>query len=326
MFVVQALVLTFMTTPLVIAFYPPKYRVHHHGDKPVGDETGTSKGLGSDDEIKTKFAVILDKFECLPPAMTLSQLLYSSASPSSSVSSVDEKTVINASPPIIIEALRLIELTNRTSAMLRSQEAEALIYNDPLITAFRTFGQLNRISVSAGLSVVNHHEFADAVGTHALSTNSQMVIVPWPRGATHVLDEHAVDQRIGTRNPFDGIFHKTTQEDQTSSVIYSEYIRNVFQKSPVDVALFVDRGLASASIGLDHKQHIFLPFFGGPDDRLALRLLVQICMRNKDITANVVRIIKGEGVASPSDVKDGALATVHHVRSSFFVDLTPLIY
>jgi hypothetical protein len=153
--------------------------------------------------------------------MTLSQLLYTSTSPSNSVSSVDEKAAGPLAPLITIEALRLIELTNRTSAMLKSQEAESLIYNDPIVTTYRTFGQLNRLSVSANLSVVNHDEFADAVRAHAASTNSQMVIVPWPRGATHVLEEQAENQHVGTRNPFDGIFHKTTQEDQTSSVIYS---------------------------------------------------------------------------------------------------------
>lgn len=321
MFVLHALILTFMTTPLVIAFYPPKYRVHHRGEKPVGDETGsTSIGPSSDDEIKTKFAVVLDKFESLSPAMMVSQLLYTPNGPSSPLSSVDEKAAIKVGPSTTIEALRLIELTNRTSAMLRSQEAESLIYNDPIVTAYRTFGQLNHLTVSANLSVVNHHEFADAVRAHAASTKSQMVIVPWPRGATHVLEEQAEDQRGGTRNPFDGIFHKTTQDDQTSSVIYSEYIRDVFQRSPIDVALFVDRGLASASVELDAKQHIFLPFLGGPDDRLALRFLVQICEQRRGISATVVRIIKGEGAAKLTDMQDGAMATVHHVRSDFLVD------
>lgn len=302
MFVVHALVLTFITTPLVIAFYPPQYRVHHRGEKPASDKTATVPRPSTDtDEIKTKFALVLDKFESLPPAMTLSQLLHIPASPFSSISSIDEKVAMKSSSrsPITIEALRLMELTTRTSAMLRSQEAETLIYNDPVVTAYRTFGQLNRLAVSASLSVVDQHEFAQAIASHASSTRSQMVIVPWPRGATHVLEEQAEGQQVGTRNPFDGIFHKTTQSDQTSSVVYSEIIRNIFQESPVDVALFVDRGLASVRV--DSRQHIFLPFFGGPDDRLALRFLVQICESNKEITASVVKIIKAEGVKNTDE-------------------------
>jgi hypothetical protein len=33
-----------------------------------------------------------------------------------------------------------------------------------------------------------------------------------------------------------------------------------------------------------------------------------------------VRIIKGEGAAKLTDMQDGAMATVHHVRSDFLVD------
>lgn len=321
MFVVHALVLTFMTTPLVITFYPPKYRVHYRGENPVSDEIATTPRPGTDnDEIKTKFALVLDKFESLPPAMTLSQLLHVPLNPLSSVSSVDEKAAIESSPrsPVTIEALRLIELTNRTSAMLRSQEAESLIFNDPVVTAYRTFGQLNRLAVSANLSVVNQLDFAEAVASHASSTRSQMVIVPWPRGATHVLDEQVENKQVGTRNPFDGIFHKTMQDDQTSSVIYSEFIRDIFRKSPVDVALFVDRGLASADVGVDSRQHLFLPFFGGPDDRLALQFLVQICESNREITATVVRIVKTENVKNIYEPVDPSAAHLVRINLFFF--------
>jgi len=313
MFVVHALVLTFMTTPLVVFFYPPKYRVHHHGVNPESEETATPPRPATDnDKFKTKFALVLDKFESLPPAMTLSQLLHIPSNPFNSASSIDEKTAIKSSPspPITIEALRLIELTSRTSAMLRSQAAESLTFNDPVVTAYRTFGQLNRLAVSANLSVVNQHEFAEAVTSHALSTRSQMVIVPWPRGATHVLDEQAENKQVGTRNPFDGIFHKTMQDDQTSSVIYSEFIRDIFRQSPVDVALFVDRGLASANVGVDSRQHLFLPFFGGPDDRLALQFLVQICESNRETTATVVRIVKTEVKDTYESVDPAAAHTV----------------
>ena len=143
-----------------------------------------------------------------------------------------------------IEVLRLMELTNRTSAVLRSQEAETLILNDPVVSVFRTFGQLNNFNVSANLSVVNFAEFPEAIANHVTATESQMVIIPWARGATSVLDEADAGQQVGARNPFDGVFHKTAVQDQTSSIVYSEFIRNVFAKSPSDIALFVDRGIA----------------------------------------------------------------------------------
>lgn len=301
MFVVHALVLTFITTPLVIAFYPPKYRVHYRGEKtPPGEEAANGHPKPStEDERKTKFAVILDKIESLPAAMTLSQFLYSpslASLPSSQLSTTDEKAgtssaeLEKASPGITIEALRLMELTNRTSDVLRSQEADSLIYNDPVLTIYRTFGQLNFLNITGRLSVVNYDEFPEAISKHVLNTGSEMVILPWPRGVTSVLEETNEDQRAGTRNPFDGIFHKTTTQDQTNSVIYSEFIRQVFAKSPSDVVLFVDRGLTTIPNGFS-KQHLFLAFFGGPDDRLALTFLIQLC-GSPFVTATVVRINK----------------------------------
>jgi len=319
MFVVHALILTFMTTPLVILFYPAKYRIHHHGDKPArGDEAAaTAPRSASDDDTKTRFALLLDKIEALPAAMTLSQLLHSpnALSSASGLSSIDEKAVEAGfkpalagppSPAITIEALRLIELTNRTSAVLRSQEADSLIYNDPVVSVYRTFGQLNHFNVSANLEVVNFDAFPEAIAKHVTDTNSQMVIIPWPRGATSVLEEETQSQRVGTRNPFDGIFHKTTSEDQTSSVVYSEFIRNVFAKSPSDIALFVDRGVFSASSPVN-KQHLFLPFFGGPDDRLALNFLVQLCEQSW-VAATVVRLNKVGATSPTTESGPGAAA------------------
>jgi len=54
---------------------------------------------------------------------------------------------------------------------------------------------------------------------------------------------HHQSQKVGVRNPFDRLFHETTTVDQTSSIIFSEFIHNVFAKSPTgDVALFFDCG------------------------------------------------------------------------------------
>lgn len=308
MFVVHALILTFMTTPLVIAFYPPKYR-HHHRNSPAGEEGAIAPKHHADDERRNKFAVILDKIESLPAAMTFSQLLHSPSSTpvSARLSSINEKAleagldeeeIESTATGVTIEALRLVELTARTSAVIRSQEADALIYNDPVVTVYRTFGQLNHINVSANLSVVNHEEFPEAVAKHVADTQSEMVVIPWPRGVTTVLESEQEGITTGTRNPFDGVFHRTTTQDQTSSVVYSEFIRQTFAKSPSDIALFVDRGLTTLSTGAA-KQHLFLAFFGGPDDRLALSFLVQLC-ENPSVTATVVKVEKTDEVTAKS--------------------------
>ena len=311
MFVVHALILTFMTTPLVLLFYPAKYRVHRSGSRRItGDETATGVKRLSDGATKTKFAIILDKMESLPAAMTLSHLLSSpsSSSPlSSGRTSVNEKAIDvkgdvsdvthSTNPAVTIGLLRLIELTNRTSAVLKSQEAaRSFVHNDPVVSVYRTFGQLNRLNVNASLSVVSQEQFPDTVAKHVSDTGSQMTIIPWPRGVTTIDDD---PQKVGVRNPFDGVFHKTTTVDQTNSVVFSEFIRNVFARSPSDVALFVDRGL---NVGfVSSNQHLFLPFFGGPDDRLALNFLGQLC-EHPSVTATVVRFVTTRnGSGTPED-------------------------
>lgn len=332
MFVVHALILTFMTTPLVLLFYPSKYRIHLRGEKKVtGDEVTHSQKPSSDDENITRFAIVLDKIEALPAAMTLSQLL-ESPSATSSTPNYDEKASVTTSgqsqSTTTIEVLRLMELTNRTSAVLRSQEAETLILNDPVVSVFRTFGQLNNFNVSANLSVVNFAEFPEAIANHVTATESQMVIIPWARGATSVLDEANAGQQVGARNPFDGVFHKTTVQDQTSSIVYSEFIRNVFAKSPSDIALFVDRGIITAPAG-PSPQHIFLPFLGGPDDRLALTFLVQLC-RRPSVSATVVRVTRDEETPVDGSVPALPIGTLPHsvscLRLGFQYYLTTLLH
>ncbi|KAJ7639440.1 Sodium/hydrogen exchanger family-domain-containing protein [Roridomyces roridus] len=307
MFVLHAIILTCMTTPLTLLFYPVKYRSTEAAAIGGDIETGGGRRSTSEDEVKTKFSVVLDRIEQLPAVMVLSKLLQPADGPVplSSLSTADEKemeafpTLANQrmgmggpTGPITVNALRLIELTNRTSAVLRSQEGEVLLHNDPVVSVFRTFGHLNRLVVSAALSVVGYDEFPDAIKRHAVESGSQLVFIPWPRGATSVLDEE--EDPNGVRNPFDGIFHKTTTQDQTGSVVYSEFIRKVFLAASTDVALFVDRGLTMG--GVAEQQHLFLPFIGGPDDRLALSFLVQLC-RNPGVRATVVWVHKTDGGA-----------------------------
>ncbi|KAJ7628091.1 potassium:hydrogen antiporter [Mycena rosella] len=320
MFVLHALILTFMTTPLTLLFYPAKYRVREGKSIPKigGDAEVGGRRSSSDNELKTKFAIVLDKIEQLPAAMTLSQLLQSPSSLAPSLTSVAEEKALEAmsglpysplSPRISIDALRLIELTNRTSAVLKSQEADVLLHNDPIVSVFRTFGFLNRLVVSAALSVVGYDEFPDAIAEHAIEFGSQMVIVPWSRGATSVLmdEEEEHGRSTSARNPFDGIFHKTATQDQTSSVVYSEFIRKVFLRAPTDVALFVDRGLSLQFSAGETDQHLFLPFIGGPDDRLALTFLVQLC-GNPGVHATVVWIRKTDSLLDEKEGTSGMLS------------------
>jgi hypothetical protein len=324
MFVLHALVVTFMTTPLTIWFYPPKHRVHEGArvkDKPKDADEGAERKT-SDDDVKTKFAFVLDRVEQLSSAMALTQLLQppSAASSRTSINSVEEAKAKEAGVPVLsrltvdqplitIDVLRLIELTTRTSAVLKSQAAEALLQSDPIVSVFRTFGYLNHLPVSASLSVVPHNEFSTSIANHVRDSGSHMVIVPWTQAAP------TEDGGEVTHNPFEGLFKQASEQTQPSAVVYSDFVRKVFLNAPCDVALFVDHGVFNSAKAFDAaslNQHLFLPFFGGPDDRLALSFVVQLCA-NPSVTATVIRMHKTEADLTQTNTSDDDVkGTIHH--------------
>lgn len=295
MFVVHAIILTFITTPLVLLFYPPRYRVHLDNasrsdilSRVSGGDYDGKLVADSDYLYKHRITIALDRFEQLPAAMTLTQLLKPSVLTMPSGEKTDDEKPALVPLSMSIDALRLMELSGRTSAVLRSTESEMLLLEDPLITVFKTFGHLNCIPVLPSISVVNYDEYPDAIAEHAERTASQMILVPWSSGH-HVGSQD--EAKVEVHNPFDSIFHRSTPHDAgTNSIAHSEYVRKVFQHSPVDVALFMDQS-RSSKIWAKSSRHLLLPFFGGPDDRLALAFVVQLCM-NKDVSATVLRLSK----------------------------------
>ncbi|THG96362.1 hypothetical protein EW026_g5457 [Hermanssonia centrifuga] len=317
MFVLHALVLTFMTTPLTLLFYPSKYRTHASAarDKASRGSVDSHEGVQaerSQETFKTKFAVVLDRVEQLPAVMTLTQLLQSPSPKPIAISSVSKGSIgdekepasplglpyINGEPSlrISVDALRLIELTDRTSAVLKSQSADALVKIDPILSVFRTFGYLNRMMVTTALAVVGYDEFPSYVDNHTRATGSEMVIIPWSSNLASI-ENNTVEvsnvvgsSSIAVATPFDGLFGPKNTAHNPVSAVQTQYFRKMFAECRIDVALFIDRGLPH-SVDVQGRQHVFLPFFGGPDDRLALSFVVQLCL-NPSTSATVVRFTK----------------------------------
>jgi len=301
--------LTFITTPLTLFFYPPRYRDHIGGAAETAILPGTGSVPPADENMRSKFAVILDSMEQLPPAMTLTQLLkplstsvrpslpekFSEKSPTEK-SSQSEASVIPGPTntcTVSVDAIRLVEWTERTSAVLKSQSVDTLIRNDAVLSIFRTFGRLNNFSMSSFLSVLSHDEFSNHVANHVRERGSQMVIIPWSL-ASHDVAETSTSHHTGLHpSPFDFLFSKPPGKDEAASLLLrSQFIRRVFANSPSDVALVIDRGLSTDS-GSTIYPHIFLPFFGGPDDRIALSFVVQLCM-HEAVSATIVRMDEAE--------------------------------
>jgi hypothetical protein len=263
----------------------------------------------SDDEFKSRFAVVLDKLEQLPAVMTITQLLSNSSHLSLSTSSdsgSEEKASAKEAPlfrPVSVDALRLIELTERASAVMMSAESDYILQTDPLVSVFRTFGTLNRVPVKAHISVVSYDEFPNSVARHVEHSSSQMLLVP-----LKITGNDETTSSSGF-NPFDNLFKRTITTNSSSEAVNSHYIRKIFAGTKADVCLIIDRGLSTS--GTPSDRHIFLPFFGGPDDRLALSLVVQFCAGDHGVTASVVRIRKTSTIEPSEKIED--LETLHNV-------------
>ncbi|PPQ69428.1 hypothetical protein CVT24_001477 [Panaeolus cyanescens] len=364
MFVLEALVLTFLTTPMVTFLYPPHLRRRITTNGPTfgyvpDDEAnaGKKQAIRDEGDMRTRFTVVLDKLEHVPGMMAFTQLLQPlppqpSHNRQRTASSVHEAARHSTSsrgeistPLMSAEALRLIELSDRVSAVMKSSVSDALLQTDPLLSIFCMYGQLNGIQVNPSLSVVKFDDLAYSVADHARNYGSDMILVPWLPPAPSAFDGEPSDphHQAGTtpqqvsialpptatsgppaptssavksptsHNPFDLLFRASAFKSPTGastpgghdaphsvSVIHSQFVRGVFAQATTDVALFVDQSiLDSASIigkpslgGM--QQHIFLPFFGGPDDRAALELVVQICSNNPRVRGTVLRLSKVE--------------------------------
>jgi hypothetical protein len=356
MFVLEALLLTFMTTPVTLAIYPPKYRsvVGASKSKPQrGGEEGQEKrtrtaqqSTETADLIKNKLTLLVNKVEHLSALMIITQLLRPRRQSSSKTSPVkstvplqsdqeinEEQEALSTrpglqrSPKITIDALRLIELSERTSALMMSSVTEELLARDPLLSALRTFARLHRMPVtSSALSVVPQEEFASKVAERANDVNTDLIVIPWSTN-THPIVEGVVSAPT-ILNPFEAVFSRTggirEASETSASIVYSHFVRRVFALSSVDVALFVEREnpMASSNDDVDCKSaaatdwtHIFLPWFGGPDDRLALSLVVQMCT-NRGVKATVVRYTKTEPDSSPEQVPKVAHNESRHLPTA----------
>src|SRR6267154_959327 len=143
MFVLEALTLTFMTTPLVTALYPPEWRVIATSNGAPSQTRDTESGdFGADEGSlvneeqpwRYRFTVVLDKFEHMPCMMALMQLVrppipeFFSFTTAVSMSPASDPALSKLKKPdLSIGALRLIELSDRRSAVMKSSATDALI-------------------------------------------------------------------------------------------------------------------------------------------------------------------------------------------------------
>ncbi|KAF8336424.1 Sodium/hydrogen exchanger family-domain-containing protein [Cantharellus anzutake] len=276
MFVLMALVLTMMTTPLTLWMYPPRVRGRMQLERI--DSASLSVTSLKQEDSGSKFSLVLERVDQLPGVMSVMHLFNPPTSANRQF--------------ITVDALRLVELSDRASAVMRGSEIEELLRRDPIAKVLRTFGRLNHIAVSSlSLTVVPQSKFAESVASFGRSKSAELIVLPWSitQGTTHLSD---ADKPASTSyNPLQYLFGNG-QVSGDADVQYTQFIRQVFVGASSDVGLLVERE-REESLSLDPTQHLVVPFFGGPDDRLAVEIAVGLAKQNLGvIKATIIKVTR----------------------------------
>ncbi|KAI0408423.1 K+ homeostasis protein Kha1 [Xylaria palmicola] len=314
MFVVMAIVTTVATTPLTKLLYPPWYRVklekwkrgeidwdgkpltNTDSDEPASSKTVPNSNIGR--------LLIYLRLDSLPSLFTFISLLgeeYASTLSSTSRDNADQAPVIKKRP-LEVHALRILELTERTSSVMKVTEGEDASRRDPVVNAVRTFSQLNDVAVSGSVVVAPEESYAETVTTHALEQKSDFVLIPWSETGSTTEDQ-SISFRISSEDRFTGKSHL-------------DFIRNTLGKAACNTGIFISNGFSgiapieksrqafSRTVSItsmrSHKEaalppiadkthHIFLPYIGGVDDRVSLSFVLQLA-KNPNVTATIAHL------------------------------------
>jgi hypothetical protein len=335
MFVVMALVTTVATTPLTMALYPPWYQKKLESWK-RGEIDWDGNPLDSDghqsshqaaekiQEDKIRRLLVYLNLDSLSSLFTFIALLggerpatvtkrhrskaeLGSLPKDTAVAPPSEPDVVSPRP-LEVHGLRMIEVTERTSSVMQVAEATSYTHSDPVINTFRTFAQLYNMSTSGSVSVVPESSYAETLAGEASNHFSDLVLIPW--------------REAGTTSGGESI------SKQFSGNLQDAFIQKVFEKATCNTAIFVNRGFGAPAVeappllsrsysGLsqrnqqetpvrpiaDRSHHVYLPFFGGVDDRAALCFVLQLA-QNSNITVTIIHFSTTTDSKSPATVSE----------------------
>uniref|UniRef100_A0A1D1XVM3 K(+)/H(+) antiporter 1 n=1 Tax=Anthurium amnicola TaxID=1678845 RepID=A0A1D1XVM3_9ARAE len=295
--VVMAIVTTCVTAPLAIFIGTDDLKQYKSRIPLLGKKSGKDEEKGGayipSTKSKNNILVVLNKVEYISPMMSLLRLLQPTQSDvssrdSASVSS-DEKIAIkhiSDQEAITVHALRLMELGQRMSEIMKSHESAEIAHHDPIMNVFRIFGEQNIFNVESTLSIRAVNKFAEQVLHTAKQSSAELIIIPWTGTGSIAYD-----------NPED-FYHPREYSDTNPQV--AQYVQEVFNATEnITVTAFIDRGLGMVPGGvpvtgrIEIKISMFVPFVAGADDREALSLVARF-VESPYVEATVLRIIKSD--------------------------------
>ncbi|TVY64357.1 K(+)/H(+) antiporter [Lachnellula suecica] len=317
-FVVMALVTTVTTTPLTLSLYPAWYQkkleswkkgeIDWDGNPLIaegGSDTSNDHPHEKLNSTQVRRLLVYLRLDSLPSLFTFISLLGGETNPISAKvhrsrtelasvpegadSSTDSTSALISKRPLEVHGVRILELTERTSSVMKVSEQDDYTYRDPVVNAFRTFAQLNNVAVSGDVSIVPEDSYAETLATQASDHFSDLVLIPWSEpSSTSELDHHE-SLASGLQDAF---IQKTLDNAKCNTAIfYNRGFGGPIVKEPRSLSRSVsghsiNRHHESTPPVADRSHHVYFPFFGGADDRVALRFVLQLA-QNSNITATI---------------------------------------
>lgn len=337
----MALVTTFATTPLTSALYPPWYQkklaawkrgeIDWDGNHLLPDSTSSEQGDASLEKYhghEIRKLLVYLRLDSLPSLFTFVALLGGDRS-GASITKLHPQKVKEASKvdptadnlslrksPLEVHGIHMLDLSERQSSVMKESEVDDYSSRDPVVNAFHSFGQLNNVAVSGEVQLVPEGSYAEILNGVASNHGSDLVLIPWSETGrlAEAVNPLLLDpaQNSFTSGPQNHFVTSFLADTPCNAAIF---VNNSFGALPrkeqtplkrvaTTLSLRSTTGIPTAPI-VDRSHHIFFPFFGGADDRVALRFVLRLA-QNSNVTATIINInttisnIPESSLASPA--------------------------
>jgi len=295
--------------------------------KPIGasedSSTGDNVAVEKAEALQIRKLLVYLRLDSMPGILTLTSLLgganqhidVNSSTTDRAHSSI--KSTIRharhepASTQISLHGLRLVHLTERDSSVMKVADSSTSIF-DPIVNTFRAFGSLNSVPTSGEVAIVPEAYFADTLVSCASDVNASLILLPWTETGT--MSEYQtmstddssnrLDQARTITGPFADLMHEVLSSAagsthvalfvNTRSASHAATTRTVNPRQ-------LSRSFSGMSANGNHKDEtaetyytpgqrlhkIFVPYFGTADDRVAIRLVLQLA-RNPRVSVLII--------------------------------------
>ncbi|KAI3640645.1 hypothetical protein MIR68_001523 [Amoeboaphelidium protococcarum] len=267
----MSVVVILMIVPCVSYIYPPTY-YKKYSAKADDAESPDDIQLSTLAQFRPMFC--LPSLTYTPTMMNVAQLLHKRTSLflQQSLSQSQSKEVAES---FEVHALRIIEVSERSSSLIKAAQLTQQMDQDPILKVFRTFALSNGYEYFQHISIASIQNGANDVCETAQGNNIGTLIVPWG-------------------NPKEKFADNMIESTGNNYQHHHNMVRSLLKRWNKSMAIVMDKGLNALDVGGDLKM--LVPFFGGPDDREALRYARMIAAKGS-IKIDILHVVQVHGTS-----------------------------